>query len=1130
MNDTPGTQGDQLRQYLRTLLIRTALLHVGAGLVSFVAMGAWVLLALALWTAVAHEPSLATATFIARSAIVLLLGLFAYFVAWPLIRMPRLDHLAAEVERRKDLKELVRAGFEFSQDETATRRYSPALVREVIQQAVRKIAGLQVRYLFLSRKDLALMPVAYGGLLVLLLIALFNPALLSNATQRIVAPRAVAAVSHRANIHASPGNITVLAGSDVTVKGLDLGRTVSDVSISFNLAEDFWKTEPTTGVAGEGAFDRYEYTFKDLRHTVSYYFQADDYKSDTYTITVVHEPLLTDLRIELTPPSYTGAAPTILEDNGGNVQALEGTAVKITGRSNNPLAAAWVKFGKEDERAIDHEGDTVSFTFTALKDGHYSVLLEDSLGFRTRDPLAYSIEVFQDNPPTVDLLEPGADTVLPRNQQIDIGFVGSDDYGVNTAAIYFRKSGESEFRRIGIALNEQRSKKEIATAYRWDLSDITLFPGNAIEYFVQVADNNVVTGPGVARSEVYRITMPTMAELYDRARKEEAVRNDTMESAIKDSEELSERLEKIAREYLKTEKMEWAQKKDLDKAIEKQKSIEEKLSDIKQSLDKTLDELSENEMTSQEIGEKLEEIRELLDDIESDELRKYMEELRSAVEKLDPEDIKKALENLEINTDKMLEQLERTANLLRQIQKEQQMESLVRKSQDLMDKQKELAEETADTEASDKEQMDELAERQDDLAQQADEMQKEMGDLSEQMQADDPQVSEQMQQMSEQMKQDGPQENMRNASQKMQGQQKQQAMQQQQEAMDKMISLFQNLNQAQMQMQANQGQRMAANFQKFAQQTLELSFRQEELSKKLREHGALDEEGDTQGLAHEQMSYLRATEKVTNGITKMAGNSLLISDPLMRALGDALERMQNSVLFLEQNKSFMSTAHATNAVESLNEATIEMLTSAKQCSQGQPSASSGQQSAQMLMQQMIPQQQEVLRQTQEMLRMEMAGEALRQQRQAQLDRLAAQQRTLQELAEKIEKDMKGNKDILGKLDRTAKEMEAVAKSLERGDVNDELVTKEQRILSRLLDAQRSTHTRDFEKQRESMTADEVFSKSLGARAKAPVSQSLREEIRRAMQLKAPGEFEDLIKLYFRALAEESSLSSDVEGN
>jgi hypothetical protein len=171
---------------------------------------------------------------------------------------------------------------------------------------------------------------------------------------------------------------------------------------------------------------------------------------------------------------------------------------------------------------------------------------------------------------------------------------------------------------------------------------------------------------------------------------------------------------------------------------------------------------------------------------------------------------------------------------------------------------------------------------------------------------------------------------------------------------------------------------------------------------------------------------------------------------------------------------------------------------------------------------MIPQQQDILQQTKSMMELQATAEKLLQERQAQLDRMSGQQRSLRDLAEDIEKSMNENQELLGRMDRTIEEMEEVSKALERGEINEDLVRREQRILSRLLDAQRSLHTRDYEQKRESITAEEIFSKSLGNRSPAPESQSLREEIRRAMQLKAPGEFEDLIKLYFRALAEESA--------
>ena len=71
-------------------------------------------------------------------------------------------------------------------------------------------------------------------------------------------------------------------------------------------------------------------------------------------------------------------------------------------------------------------------------------------------------------------------------------------------------------------------------------------------------------------------------------------------------------------------------------------------------------------------------------------------------------------------------------------------------------------------------------------------------------------------------------------------------------------------------------------------------------------------------------------------------------------------------------------------------------------------------------------------------------------------------------------------------------------------------------------------SRDYEKKRTSETADEMYSDASVLSASRQQSQILREEIRRAMALKAPGEFEDLIRLYFRALAEEATMGRSGE--
>jgi hypothetical protein len=1127
MSPTPHNENDALRRYLRSILVRAAALHVGAGLVSLLAAVSWVMLAVIVWTAIVAAPPLGLATWVARITIALAVGLFGFFIVWPLVRLPRLDQLAAEIEKRKDLKELVRAGFEFSRDEKVSTRYSPDLVKEVIHQAVQKLSGIQVRSIFLDRRHVMLAPFAAAGLVLLVALALINPDIVTQAGRRVVTPREVAMAPHVPNLLARPGNVTVLAGSDVTVSGLDLGRSGMPLSVSFNLSGNFWKTEPATLVhgasAGPDAFDHHDYTFKDIRNTTAYYFEANGHKSEKYTITVVHEPILTDVRVTLTPPAYTGEAPSILTENAGNVQALEGTKVHVQARSNNALKNAFVQFDEQAKKPVGHTGRDIAFDFTALSDGHYKVLLEDSLGFATRDPLAYTVEVFQDHPPTVDLIEPGKDTDMPRTQELDLGFVAADDYGISRASLHYRMNGEGDFAGTPVALGEQKSRKEAAVAYHWKISSQTLFPGNTVEYYVEVADNNVVTGPGVARSKTYRITMPTIGQLYDTARQEDQHRDDAMKSAIEDSKALSEQLDKLSREYVKTEKMDWSQKKQFDKAMDTQAAVQQKIDEAKKSLDETLQKLSENEMTSQQIGEKMEEIRNLMEQINSDELKKYMEQLKQAMEKLTPEEMKQALENLQINTDEMMKRLERTANLLKQLQKEQQMEELVRKSQDLMEKQSDLNEETEKSSGKDSQKMDELAKKQEELAKQAQEMRDATDKLSKDM--EDQQVKNELSQMSQEMQsKDGPQENMENASQQLSQQQKSSAQQEQQEALRKMTGLFKRLGKTQASMGQNGAMKTAADLQKFAKQTLELSFRQEKLAGQMKDavnatEGTAPEMSET--FANEQASYLEATQKVTNELMNLSSMSMMIPQTLIESMGEAINRMQSSMLMLEQDKGYMSTTHANNAVESLNKSTIEMLRTAQSCSSGGANGQKQSMSMQMLGQ-MIPQQQDILRETQEMMQLRLTEEALRQQRQAQLDRLAGQQRSLQDVAKQIQESMKQERQGVGKLDRAVQDMEAVTDALKNGQLNDDVVNRQERILSRLLDADRSVNTRDYEQKRESHTAQDVFSKSLGRRGDSASAQSLRDEIQRAMQLKAPGEFEDLIRLYFRALAGETN--------
>ena len=134
-------------------------------------------------------------------------------------------------------------------------------------------------------------------------------------------------------------------------------------------------------------------------------------------------------------------------------------------------------------------------------------------------------------------------------------------------------------------------------------------------------------------------------------------------------------------------------------------------------------------------------------------------------------------------------------------------------------------------------------------------------------------------------------------------------------------------------------------------------------------------------------------------------------------------------------------------------------------------------------------------------------------------RIAAEQRAMGELLEQITEESSGSGELLGRLDDVAEEMEGIAERLERGDLNNELLDREERILSRMLESQRSVQRRDYKRERMSTTADDLRALDPGILGSADDDiEVLLEMIRRGMHEKGPEEYEELIRLYFRALS------------
>jgi hypothetical protein len=98
-------------------------------------------------------------------------------------------------------------------------------------------------------------------------------------------------------------------------------------------------------------------------------------------------------------------------------------------------------------------------------------------------------------------------------------------------------------------------------------------------------------------------------------------------------------------------------------------------------------------------------------------------------------------------------------------------------------------------------------------------------------------------------------------------------------------------------------------------------------------------------------------------------------------------------------------------------------------------------------------------------------------------------------------------------------MQEVVSDLNTEKLNDELVQKQERILSRMLDAQRSINERDFEKERESFTGENINRESpaeLNLSSKKG-RDKIRDEYNNAVQEGYSSDYQNLIKRYYESL-------------
>ena len=484
----------------------------------------------------------------------------------------------------------------------------------------------------------------------------------------------------RISVH--PGNITVLRGDTLEIKASGSIYRPQPMLIHFRQVGKGTETTAMQHVSTR----EYMFNFSGLENDLRYYLQQGSTFTDTFNIIVTNNPFVTELRLRHLYPAYTGLPPYETSRDKA-IQALKGSRIVLTGKSSNVLRSTRLILDGDSLRRMPiFAGRAFTDTITCLHDGSYQIRLEDRWGLTNTDTMVYPITVIPDEYPRIALRFPEGEAQVDESMQQGLVFELSDDFGVSKVRLVYHKESAlgvgSEEKSLTIARYRAPKTYQVGQ-YLWNLKELSLLPKESVIYRLVAVDNDNVSGPKSISTPEFRISFPSLQEIFERQQQSQEEIARQLEELEDQGLKLREEIKQISETLEREQQMDWEQGRQLDQALAQQQQMAQQLNELSEQLDQSIRQLDRDEMLSIDVVEKLQRVQELMNEVATQEMKNLMEQIQEAIDNLDQKSLTEAMEEFSFSQEQYLEKLDKTLSLLEKLKLEQQMDYLVNLSSEL---------------------------------------------------------------------------------------------------------------------------------------------------------------------------------------------------------------------------------------------------------------------------------------------------------------------------------------------------------------------------------------------------------------------------------------------------------------
>jgi hypothetical protein len=429
--------------------------------------------------------------------------------------------------------------------------------------------------------------------------------------------------------------------------------------------------------------DVFSYTFRNVIDNIKFNISSSNVVSEDLILRVMQKPVILDFSATLEYPSYTGKKSEVLY-NTGDFTVPVGTWVKWEFNTKN-TGSIRLRFDQlEGSILAERKGKNLFFhKKKSIVSEKYQLIIENEI-----DPIAdsvqYAILSIPDKFPFIEAV--GFNDEINRDVEFFAGEI-SDDYGITRVDFVYmlRRKGEETSYTLPV-IKGPLSGVRSTFSYQFNFGNLTLEPGDELDYYFEVFDNDQVNGIKSTKSSIMRLSIPSLEEFKKLEQKNEETIKSNLSKALADNKKNRQDLKKMREQLLQKKDLEWQDRKNLEKLLERQKQIDDNIEQAKKAFEENLDNQDKLNLTDEKIEEKQKQLEKLLEALEDKEMAELMQKIQDLLQELEKDQLLQMMQQMDKNESKMEIKMDRLLELFKQLEVEKEMKETISELRELAEK------------------------------------------------------------------------------------------------------------------------------------------------------------------------------------------------------------------------------------------------------------------------------------------------------------------------------------------------------------------------------------------------------------------------------------------------------------